>query len=212
MPRALILEFFDACNTKMGTPSFQEALCGQLCERKTMPNQMVIDAQRDLLEVLGFEREHGCKCLSNIVKDYPDDAELLAAFQRWQQHAHRALMLAVKKHQAQGGQLPNGPFNNNPELKKLEAEATAEIEQMSPVERGELVNKMQKKFEVFMNLPPDRRESYCKSLSHADKLEFAKGQILILSVMRQQWEQGTRQCEHSSQHGEAAKPAQQQMM
>merc|ERR1712048_855150 len=84
---------------------------------------------------------------------------------------------------------------DNPELRE---QAKKEIEEMTPEERGELITKMQKKVEVFMNLPPEGRASYMQKLQEGDKLEFMKTQILLMSQLQQmQARQGA--CQHQHQ-------------
>lgn len=191
MPRKVIVEFFDACNTKMGVTSFQEQLLRHLREVGTMPNQIIVEAQRDLLEVLGFEREHGCRCLSRIMEDFPDDQELHRRCGSWQHHAKSALMNAVSKHQASGGSMPGGAFARGvpPVMKELQQRAMQEVQAMSDQEKQEVAKKMEKKFQVFMNLPEEGRMRHLMNLSEEDRLEFAKAQIVLINIMQQQWAQ-----------------------
>lgn len=236
MKREAIIEFFDACNTKMDLPETQERLYRHLADTKQMPNQLIITIQRDMLEVLGVEKEHGCNCLSRIAQDFPQDHELHQRFEGWRHKAQQACMTVVKKHQVSGGDMPSTPFGDNPELCKLQEKAKKEIDEMTPADRGQLITKMQKKMEVFVNLPAEGRQSYMKRLSEADRLEFVKTQILMVSLMKQQWQQQQQmvqqqdgQCpkgtesSHGSQVsepgrnsaqliGEVAPPQQQQMM
>mmetsp|Transcript_22778 Transcript_22778/g.53158 ORF Transcript_22778/g.53158 Transcript_22778/m.53158 type:complete len:352 (+) Transcript_22778:61-1116(+) len=202
MPRSTIIEFFDACNTVMQTEEMHLKLMKHLQKTGQMPNQLIIDAQRDLLEVLGFEKNHGCQCLSKLGVDFPDDKELAARYQQWHSRAQGACMRAVKEHQGSGGQLPQASFNVSPDLQSLQPAARESLDKMTPEERGELIQKMQKKVMVFMNLPPEGMKRYCESLSAEDKLEFVKGQLLLVSRMQQQWK---------TQQGPAQADGQQQM-
>merc|ERR1712107_600555 len=76
MPRDVIILFFDACNTKMDLPETRQALLAVANKTKQMPNTEIIQLQRGLLEVLGFEKDHGCKMLARISQDFPNDTEL----------------------------------------------------------------------------------------------------------------------------------------
>jgi len=224
MPRETMVEFFDACNTKMDLPETHERLQAHLQTTGQMPSQIIVGIQRDLLEVLGFEREHGCAMLSRIGQDFPNDKELHMRFAGWRQKAQSTCMHVAKKHQAGGGVVPETPSGDKAEMKELQEKAKAEIDTMSPMERGALIQKMQQKTEVFMKLPPEGRTSYMAKLREADKLEFVKTQILLVSLMQQQWQQqqgvrdGSHQCSQGcSAHAGLSKstvgaPSQQQMM
>mmetsp|Transcript_112185 Transcript_112185/g.229676 ORF Transcript_112185/g.229676 Transcript_112185/m.229676 type:complete len:364 (-) Transcript_112185:45-1136(-) len=201
MPREIIIEFFDACNTKMDLPEFQERLLKSVRKTNKLPNDIIINTQRDLLEVLGFERDHACAMLSRIGQDYANDRELLMRFQNWQMKAQQTLMQVMKKHQETGGELPAGlPQGDNPEMEALQEKAKAEIEKMTPTERGELIQKMQKKVEVFANLPGEARMAHMNKLKDEDKLEFVKTQILLMSLMKQQWAE-QQEAQQRSGHG-----------
>lgn len=191
MSREKIIEFFDVCNTKTDLPEFHQYLMKHMEDTKQVPNKLIAEMQRDYLEFCGFERDHGCKELSKIPQGkFKDDKEIIYRFQDWQQKATRCCMSVVKEYQKTGGEMPQGPVGDNagPALQEFGTEAREEIDKMSPEERGVLLQTMTKKFEVLQNLPPDARQEYLKKLPDADRKEFAKAQILIMSVMRQQWE------------------------
>merc|ERR1712003_15904 len=80
MPRDVIIQFFDACNTKMDLPEVRQTLLAEVTKTRQMPNGSIINLQRHLLEVMGFEKEHGCRLLSKIGKDFPNDTELHQRF------------------------------------------------------------------------------------------------------------------------------------
>jgi len=187
LSRELMIEFFDACNTKMDMESTHKILAKHLEETKQMPNQLIIDMQRELLEVLGVEKEHGCACLSRYQQDFPDDQELHQRFNMWHHKARNTCMMVVKMHQMTGKDMPAGAWGENPELQRLQEDAKAAIAVMTPQERSDLLTKMAKKVQVFMNLPPDGRQSHMKKLADEDKLEFVKAQILLVNMMREQW-------------------------
>eukprot|EP00421_Protoceratium_reticulatum_P061805 CAMPEP_0168495060 /NCGR_PEP_ID=MMETSP0228-20121227/71545_1 /TAXON_ID=133427 /ORGANISM="Protoceratium reticulatum, Strain CCCM 535 (=CCMP 1889)" /LENGTH=295 /DNA_ID=CAMNT_0008511873 /DNA_START=36 /DNA_END=920 /DNA_ORIENTATION=+ len=201
MQRETVIEFFDACNTMMDLPETYERLTNCMMEKKQVPNQEIIQMQREMLEVLGFEQDHGCTVLSRVLQDYPDDKELRHRFQVWQQKAQQTCMLVVKKHQMSGGEMPDGPFgvSPSPEMAEMSAEAKKGLETMTPAQRGELVQRMQKKLEVFMKLPPEGRLSHLKKLPEAERLEFLQGQILMVSIMKDQW-RAQQQPQPGSQH------------
>merc|ERR1711871_1227087 len=111
-------------------------------------------------------------------------------------------MMLVKGFMGGGGDFVGDMFAKNPVMMQFKDKATEEIENMTPKERGELINKMQKKISIFAQLPPDDRERHMSKLSDDDKLEFVKAQILIISVMKQQWQAQ----QHSGHHGQHPHP------
>merc|ERR1711972_501 len=99
IPRDMIIEFFNACNTKMDLPETFQLLYNHIETEKKVPNQLIINIQRDMLEVLGFEADHGCNMLSRIGKDFPKDQDLHRQFEGWRMKAQGTCMEVVKKHQ-----------------------------------------------------------------------------------------------------------------
>ena len=89
-PKKSILEFFDACNTKMQLPSTRELLAEQFKRTKQPPNELIIKLQKDMLETLGFEREWACGKLNRIGQDFGEDRELVQGMQAWAAMAQQA--------------------------------------------------------------------------------------------------------------------------
>lgn len=54
---------------------------------KQMPGKRIIELQRGLLPLLGYDPDFGVSCLNNINKTYPNDQEL---FQKYQMFAAAA--------------------------------------------------------------------------------------------------------------------------
>jgi len=189
MPRAVMIEFFNACNTKMGLPEFQEKLMRHIEETGTPPNELIVNMQRDWLEVFGFEKDYGCKQLSNVQTNLKKDEELQKHFQRWMQVAQGTCMQLLRAHQMTSGKFPAEFMGDNPLMQKHGKQAKEDLDAMTPEERGALLNeKMKKKISIFAQLPPEAREKHMSQLSEEDQLEMLKAQILMMSVMKQQWE------------------------
>jgi len=188
MPRDVVISFFDSCNTKMDLPETHLRMKKHIEKTGKMPNTTIIEMQRDMLEVHGWEKEHGCKMLSNIAKDFPNDQELFGRFEGWKQKATTTCMTVVKKHQMMSGGMPQGLMEMTPDMEKLQEKAKAEVEALTPKERGEFLEKRQKKMEVFAKLPQEAKVSHMQKLPEEEKLEFVKTQILMMSIMRQQWQ------------------------
>eukprot|EP00928_Gymnodinium_smaydae_P040261 TRINITY_DN27328_c0_g1_i1.p2 TRINITY_DN27328_c0_g1~~TRINITY_DN27328_c0_g1_i1.p2 ORF type:complete len:314 (+),score=97.23 TRINITY_DN27328_c0_g1_i1:83-1024(+) len=203
MPKDVIIEFFNACNTRMDLPEFREQLTAHIQKAGTPPSQLIVEAQRELLEVMGWEADHGCACLTRAgTQDYKDDALVMRHFAMWQSKAQRTCMEVMNAHRAKGGQVAMGM----PELQGLHAQAKEEIAAMSAEERKALLQKMEPRLRILHGLKPEDREAYIRKLGEPDRLEMAKVQVLTImfALQRQQQVQEATQ--------EAKKPAQQQMM
>merc|ERR1719424_652546 len=189
MPRQTILEFFDACNTQMNLPEFHEKLIRHIKEHRTPPNEIVVNMQRSMLEIFGFEKEHGCRQLSAIGQNFPKDQELHRGFQVWQQTAQQTCMMLLKRSMSGGGGFPGEVFGDNPLMNGLQEKAKEQLDTMSAQDRGALLQKMQKKISIFAQLPADQRERHMKKLPEEDQIEFVKAQILLVGIMKEQWQQ-----------------------
>lgn len=53
----------------MDLPETHEALLKYLAVEGKVPNEVIIGIQRDLLQDLGFEKDHACSMLSRVPKD-----------------------------------------------------------------------------------------------------------------------------------------------
>jgi len=204
MSRETIIEFFDACNTKMDLPETEQRLSEHFQAKKEVPNQLIIDIQREMLEILGFKADHGCQLLSQIPETFQGDKELLSRFSMWQRKAHMTCMQVV--HKAAGTQLKES-LVSNPDM----AVAKQQIDEMTPEQRGDHLQRMQQRIQVFMNLPHERRKQYLQDLPAGDRLDLLKAQLLMVAAMQQQavmkqQEQGT------SSAGPQRPPMQQEMM
>ncbi|CAJ1380530.1 unnamed protein product [Effrenium voratum] len=222
LPRAVILEFFDACNTRMDLPETRETLLTYLAQHGKVPNEVIIKFQTDLLEDLGFEKDHGCAMLSRITQDFPKDPEIAQKMQVWMKKASQTCMSAVKAHQEGGGQLPQTPMmpmvdkELTEEMQRFIAEARESVAKMSVEEKKSFMNeKTFKKMQVFQNLPPEGRVGYVKRLGDDEKVEFMKTQMIAVELMRKEWEAGQPggpSCTKEAMQGPAAAPSQEQMM
>lgn len=189
MPRESFLDFFDACDTELDLPETIQELMAHLVRTGQVPNNIIIQMQRSMLENLGFEADHGCDQLGRIPQVYSEDKELLGRMQAWMHKAQTTCMRVVKMHQLSGGKAPQMQPQGPPEMMKFYPEAKEACDKMTPLERGELLEKFQKRFEIFGKLPPPARNEYFTKLTDEDKLEFAKVQILMVHLMKQQWEE-----------------------
>lgn len=190
MTKAAILQFFDACNTKMDLPEMRVLLYNHYKENKTMPNQVVIDMQREMLETLGWEKEHGCRQLSKIGETFPKDQDLHQRMMHWQQKAQEVTMHCMKYAGADLKQMSlmsmlEHSMKEDDEMKELTKRAEEEVEAMTGDEQEALVDKMQKKMETLMKLPEETREAYMKKIVDGDKMDIIKSKVIMLQVFKQ---------------------------
>jgi len=81
MKKITILEFLEACNALMALPETKEELRSVFLATKEIPGQRIIEFQRSLLPLLGYDADFGVRCLNKITSDYPDDVDLYHKFQ-----------------------------------------------------------------------------------------------------------------------------------
>jgi len=204
IPRASIIKFFDTCNTKLDLPETQEMLMLWTKENKQMPNELIVNMQKDMLESIGFEREHGCRTLSSIGDDFPGDQHLFSALMQWKSKAEQTCRMVVKVANGQlqqAGHMP-GPgkgagkgvpiteiiqqqLNASPEMKALAEKAKEEVAGMAESAKEEHIEKMQAKMEVMMKLPPGEREEAMKKNQDINKYDVVKSQVIMMSKMDQ---------------------------
>lgn len=202
IPRAKIIKFFDTCNTKLDLPETMEMLVLWTKENKTMPNELIVNMQKDMLESIGFEREHGCRVLSSVGTDFPEDQELFSKLMQWKNKAEQTCRMCVKvannhMQHAMGAQMGGPPagvpiteiihkqLNSSDEMKALAEKARKEVAAMSGADKENHINIMQAKMEVMMRLPPVEREEAMKKAQDINKYDVVKSQIIMLSKMDQ---------------------------
>jgi len=211
LTKAAIVSFFDACNTKMDLPEMRVLLYNHYKENKTMPNQLVIDMQREMLETLGWEKEHGCRQLSKIGETFPKDQDLHQRMMSWQQKASEVVMHCMKyagadmKNMSLMQALENS-LNEDQEMSEMTKQAEEEVKAMTDEEQEALVEKMQKKMETLMKLPEGAREAYMKKLVDADKMEIIKSKVIMLQVFKQKISEATEKEGGESAATESSKP------
>jgi len=227
IPRETIVEFFDSCNTKMQLPEVQKMLF-QVCQSiKKPPVDAIMNLQREQLEVLGIEADHGFKKLSEIGEAYPKDKdqELHQRKQNWEQvstNIGKQIMQMVAVQEARMEVM------NDPEKLKMMKKVQEDLAKMTPTERGDLVMEMQKKVQTIQNLPQADQEAYVNKQGPEFKMKFMKAQVLMQHVRMQQMQQmqnerqaedgksasgaGTTASDPLLMTGSAKAPSQQQMM
>lgn len=208
MPRALLIEFFDACNVKMQFPDFQQVLAEHVAEHRTPPSQLIIDAQRAMLETLGFEADHGCSQLSKVPEEYSKDPEMVQRFQQWAQVATNTGQTITSK----------VIMSSMPEktVKRVQ-EAREAVAKMSEQEKEDLVLRMGPKFQTLSKLPANEQEAYMEKQPEEMQSELVRTQLILHSMrmmqMREQHLQSQAQGGVAAMPGStASKPSQQQMM
>jgi len=186
LPRDVVLEFFDACNLKLDMPDVKERLEKHVSTEGSLPEDIINEIHQDVMELLGFEREHGKACFEKLGEDFAEDREVAQNYQMWQKKTSVACLSLLRQHQKEGGELN---VEDGVKAQLLEMRAREELDVMSPEERGELLQKNGKKVQVFRSLPQDGRKRYLDRLTEEEKVELAKSEILLTSVVQMQQQQ-----------------------
>jgi hypothetical protein len=95
MSRASILEFFEACNALMGLPDTQKELRQLFLASREIPNERVVEMQRNLLKLLGYHPDFAVSCLNKLNKDFANDREVMMKMQFFMLSAELACRLST---------------------------------------------------------------------------------------------------------------------
>lgn len=185
IPKQIIIEFFNACNTKLSLPETHEQLVKYMEVAKKAPNQPVIEMQRHMLEVLGWDAEHGVAMLNNLAKDFGKDQEVVGQFQNWQLMAKSACMRAVKEFQQKNVAI----LQSDPEMQKVRGMAQERIAAMTPLERGTFLIDGRQRLETFGKMTVEEKKGFLEKQTQDDKVEMMMTQMLIMSTTHQMHQQ-----------------------
>jgi hypothetical protein len=83
MPIESIHEFFEACNALMQRPETKQELHQIFVDTKKPPNERVIELQRSILNLLGWDADFACEQLNNLGTTHGDDRVLHMRFQHF---------------------------------------------------------------------------------------------------------------------------------
>mmetsp|Transcript_73883 Transcript_73883/g.131095 ORF Transcript_73883/g.131095 Transcript_73883/m.131095 type:complete len:312 (-) Transcript_73883:30-965(-) len=185
MPRNTILEFFSACKVKLETTEVQERLRSHIKETGTMPDTVVNAVHDEVMELLGFDREHGQSCFQDLGsrREFDNDQEVAMAYATWRGKTRNVTLSLLNEFQKGGGELK---LDEELKSKLLDLQAKEELDNMSFEERAKLLEKNAKKVNVFRNLPPEGRQRYLERLQDREKLELAMSEILMITLLQNQ--------------------------
>jgi hypothetical protein len=78
------LDILPACSSHtVAQPETKEELRSVARATKAMPGQRIIEMQRGLLPLLGYDADFGVSCLNKINQTFPNDRELYQKFQMY---------------------------------------------------------------------------------------------------------------------------------
>jgi len=186
LSRETVFEFFDACNLIVESKDLREQLEKEIAETGDFPNKSLNASRGSVMELLGYDVEHGLKCFADLGDDFPDDKDMANAYENWQRKAHGLCLQLVYAYKKGGGEVKGG---EGLVLKLLEIQAHQELDAMSREDCSALLDKNAKKVQTFRALPQDGRERYMEKLPEAEKLELMKSEILLMAVMQNQKQQ-----------------------
>jgi len=142
MPRNVLLDFFVAVCCKLSTPEVKERLRANIEKTASFPGTVIDGLLGEILETLGFEKKHGEQCYKALMAspDIAKDPALVNAHRQWNariEHECLTLLSAYRKKE------DASELMLHPEMasKLLDFEAEAQLDAMSPQDRGELLAK-----------------------------------------------------------------------
>jgi len=185
MPRSTVLEFFDACNLKLDSQEVRDRLRKKIKETGAMPDFVVNELHGEVMELLGYDREHGQRCFKDFgtANEFAHDREVAVCYARWRGKTSTVCLTLLNEHRKEGGELN---VDEDVVAKLLELQAKDELDAMSFEERSQLLEKNAKRVNVFRGLPPEARKRYLERLAEEEKLELSKSEILMVTLLQGQ--------------------------
>eukprot|EP00747_Dinoflagellata_sp_TGD_P186988 gnl/TRDRNA2_/TRDRNA2_44420_c0_seq1.p1 gnl/TRDRNA2_/TRDRNA2_44420_c0~~gnl/TRDRNA2_/TRDRNA2_44420_c0_seq1.p1 ORF type:complete len:309 (+),score=69.80 gnl/TRDRNA2_/TRDRNA2_44420_c0_seq1:60-986(+) len=182
MTRAVVLEFLEACNVKLDVFEVRERLREHIKNAGSMPDAAINEVHSESMELLGFDREHGQRCFENFGKQkkFEQDRELAMSYARWRSKTSSVCFELLNEHRKAGGELH---VTEEVKAELMQLQAKEELEAMSFDERNDMLEKNAKKVNVFRNLPDEARKRYLERLSEEEKMELAKSEILMMTLV-----------------------------
>lgn len=215
IPKDTLVEFFNSCNVLMQLPEFQEQVAKYVMEHGSHAGPLIIESQRKQLEILGFEADHGCTQLSNILEDYPKDTELHAKFRQW-------AAVATNIGNTVASEVMKSKMD--PEVVTAIEKARHAVEKLSPEERQNIVEKMQQRVDVLQKLAPKDQQEYMSKQTPDMRHDYYTAQVIMMNAkVHQMRNQAMQQQAMKAEGGSgimatvpdgkpAEKPSQQKMM
>lgn len=188
MPRNTVLEFLDACGVLLDTEEVQERLRRQVRETGGMPETVMNDVHCEVMELLGYDREHGRQCFSTFgtSKQFAEDRDVAIRFARWRDKNSTVCIKLLNQYRQEGGELHVDDEVRN---KMLAEQAKEELDKMSLDERAALLERQAKKVNVIRGLPDAARVRYLERLPEQEKLEIAQADILMITLTQSRRDQ-----------------------
>eukprot|EP01084_Bolivina_argentea_P203995 348321_1 len=199
------MEFFEVCDIMMGTSAVKEALADQFNKTKQPPNSMIIDMQKEIIECLGFEKEHGIKTLTKITQSVP---ALGARMQRFARIAHQSCTEA-----ALGPEGMRRLAEKNRAAHELDTKIREEVSSMTAKEKRSFVEdvlpRQLEHAKVMRDLNEAGKMRYSQSLTEAEQKELRKLSVILSSFgpkggntpNNQDGHQHGPNCSHGHHHG-----------
>jgi hypothetical protein len=83
VPELCLTSFIICSSHTVAQPETKEELRSVARATKAMPGQRIIEMQRGLLPLLGYDADFGVSCLNKINQTFPNDRELYQKFQMY---------------------------------------------------------------------------------------------------------------------------------
>lgn len=185
MERATVLEFLDASWVMVETPAVKDRLRESIKATGAMPEATVNEVHGEVMELLGFERQHGLRCFEALGASnaFENDREVASAFARWRGKNSSVCVSLLREFKNEGGQLTVDEEVRN---KLIVLQAKEDLENMSFEERSTVLEKNAKKVNVVKKLPLEARKRHLEKLGEQEKLEFTQCEILMSTLVQSQ--------------------------
>lgn len=188
MPRNTLLDFYTATSCKLGTPPVEERLLKHITETGAFPEPVINELLAEVLELLGFEKEHGQRCFKDVLstEEIQKDREVMAIHANWESRIDSVCLRLLSQYRKDGGELKVDAVVRG---KLLELQAKEQLDAMSREEQSLLLQNNATKVDIFRKLPVEARQRHFEKLSEEEKLELAKAEILMVTIMQHQHQQ-----------------------
>jgi len=188
MPRNTLLDFYTATSCKLGTDEVKERLLKHIAETGAFPEPVVNELLGEVLELLGFEKEHGQRCFKDVLstEELQKDREVMVIHSNWESRIDSVCLNLLNQYRKDGGELKVDAVVRG---KLLENQAKEELDAMSREGQNLLLQKNATKVDIFRKLPGEARQRHLEKLSEEEKLELAKTEILMVTIMQHQHQQ-----------------------
>ncbi|CAM9626274.1 unnamed protein product, partial [Chrysoparadoxa australica] len=177
LSRGTILEFFEACDAIMELPETKEELSALYKSSGEPPSDRIVEYQKEVIEMLGYEREHGVNCLNQMHQDFPDDMMLQRRMQKFAMVANMACQEAVV-----GREQLEKQMHLRRKVMMKQQQLAAECSAMTKAEKAQFIARVMGAQVVhakaMLKMTTEERTAYIQALPQEEQNDLAKLNVL----------------------------------